>query len=58
MSDVAAMIRQTTPVFTAGSEHNKRYLNEHTALMLFFFSLSCSDGLFFYYSSIRQGIAK
>jgi hypothetical protein len=39
VSDVAAMIRQTTPAFTAGGEHNEFYLYKFTALMLMFFLL-------------------
>jgi hypothetical protein len=57
VSDVAAMIRQTTPAFTAGGEHNEFYLYKFTALMLMFF-FACSASLYSYYSSLPLGIAK
>jgi hypothetical protein len=33
---LAATIRQTTPAFTAGGEHNEFYLNRYTVLMYMF----------------------
>jgi hypothetical protein len=36
---LAATIRQTTPAFTAGGEHNEFYLNRYTVLMYMFIFL-------------------